>query len=424
MIYALATPRARGALAVFRASGEGCIEALSKVFSPAGKLRDCPTNTCIYGRLLDIDQVVVNVYRNGHGYTGQEAFELMCHGSLSAFDMISAKLEELGFRAAMGGEFTMRAFLSGKMDLTQSEAVQDIVNSDSPISQKQAFSKLQGSLFKAIEAFKSTLLDILAPIELQLDYAQDDIEDEFGFPYSRLEALIKDIDALAATYRTSPLVQEGARVVLAGPVNAGKSTLFNLLLKSDRAIVSPIKGTTRDYLEAPCLIDGHKVRLFDTAGLRQSEDDLEKQGIQRSRLVIEDADLVVYLSPDIQDLESQCESWIRVQSRCDESVSDGPFLKLSCITGQGLEELCHVISSRLGSLVETCDGMMIQSARQAQGLHEASLCLKRAIETSEIGLDLSAGHIGNALRCLGELVGETSSDEMLERIFSSFCVGK
>lgn len=260
-IYALATPYAPSAIAVVRTSGDDAIEMISRAFSGAKRLLAAQNATLVHGRLRDasgsdVDEVVLAVYRKGHGYTGEEAVEINAHGSLRGLDRIFRLLEELGFRKAKKGEFTYRAFMHGRLDLTQAEAVEELISAKSESVQAAALDRLEGSLKKKLQDIRRRLLMMSASLEVQLDYAEDEILEDWVMPTAELNAIISELSRIRATYDASALWREGAKVVLAGETNAGKSSLFNLLTKEERAIVSPVRGTTRDYLEADTMIHG------------------------------------------------------------------------------------------------------------------------------------------------------------------------
>ncbi len=297
-IYALATAYSPSALAVIRASGDGVISLFSPYFK--GRLSKARTNAAVHGYIVDksgkeIDEVMVIRYDKGHGYTSEEAFEIMCHGSLSVIRSISRVLEEAGFRSALKGEFTYRAFMYGRMDLTQAEAVEELVKARTDKASSGALERLEGSLHHEVDIIKDDIVNILASLEVYLDYGEDEIIAPWIFPEEKVETFIARLERIRDTYSSSRLYSEGATVVLAGHTNAGKSSLFNALLKENRAIVSSVAGTTRDYIEADAEIEGIPIRLFDTAGLRESSDEIESEGIRRSESLIDSADLVVYV---------------------------------------------------------------------------------------------------------------------------------
>ena len=285
-VYALATPFSPSALAVIRASGDDSLSLFQPCFT--GSLGKAASSSAIHGFIMGkdghrIDEVMVIKYAKGHGYTSEEAFEIMCHGSLPVIKEISSLLESLGFREALRGEFTYRAFMHGRMDLTEAEAVEEIVKSKSESASQDALSRLSGSIRAEADSIRSSLLDILASLEVQLDYGEDEIPEEWVFPHDEVSRIISRLESIAATYDASRLYSSGASVVLAGRTNAGKSSLYNAILKENRSIVSASEGTTRDYIETECLIGDIPVHLFDTAGLRDTDESIEREKAYRCR---------------------------------------------------------------------------------------------------------------------------------------------
>ncbi len=263
LITALATPWGESALAVIRTSGDGCIEAVAKVFRGGKDISLAAGNTMHYGILADplsgktADEVVAGIYRNPKSYTGQDMVELFCHGSMPGITAVMEVLHNAGFRDAEGGEFTLRAFLNGKMDLTRAEAVNEIVKSKSGKAMELALARLSGVVFKKIDSIKAVISGVLAGIELQLDYAEDESDTEAFTDIDKIDNAISMLSELSATYRIGVIIQEGVKAVLTGRTNAGKSSLFNLLSRTDRSIVSEYHGTTRDYIESFISIRGN-----------------------------------------------------------------------------------------------------------------------------------------------------------------------
>ncbi len=470
IIYALATAWGKSAIAVVRISGQGCIEALSKVFSFPKKLQNTASNTAVYGHLVDIkknlpvDDVVVTVYKDGHGYTGEEALEISCHGGLQVVKAVLALMPSLGFRQAVPGEFTLRAFLHGKMDLTQAEAVEELIDSQGRTGQTMALNRLNGSLFNAIEQIKDILLRIMSTIEVQLDYSEDEIGEDLSFPFEKLWQVLDEVKKIKSTFSTGRLYSQGAKVVLAGPSNAGKSSLFNYFLKEERSIVSSVKGTTRDFIEAQCSINGIPIRLYDTAGFRElnhfdnakdvckiqndsaneNQDDIEAEGMRRSKSLLDKADIIVYMidAPSMDIVEKPGNTilddprCIVVESKIDlcknghsEKGSEKyKSIGLSVVTGEGFDVLCNEISRRLTSDVEQCgdEALVIESERQRENLARCYDALSAAdlAAKNNLPLDIVSMDIQDALGSLGEITGEVTTDDILERIFGSFCVGK
>ena len=433
IIYALATPWGSAALAIIRISGNGSHALLAPYFSNTEALRSAKNATLLHGYLHDregkrIDEVVLAVNTKGHGYTLEEAIEITCHGSLSVVTELLDLLSSIGMRSAEPGEFTFRAFLAGRMDLTQAEAVHELVGAQSPVTRAQALARLEGGLKYKLDGMKDTLLALLAPVEVQLDYSEDEI-DEFVFPDELLDSLLDDLGRLLQSYEIGALYKSGARIVLAGATNVGKSSLFNLLLKEERSIVSPIRGTTRDYIEADLLLEGIPIRLYDTAGLREGGDEIEKEGIRRSEHLIGEADLVIRLLDSTEDADPVFdERTIVVYNKADLRRPPEGALAISAATGEGIGDLLAEIARRLKRGVRGADEsrIVIQSKRQADALRSAEAALKGVKEDlqASLPLDIVAIGLNEALYHLGLLTGEVTPNDILESIFSNFCVGK
>ena len=409
-IYALATAYYPSALAIIRTSGEGTIEALSSIFSAKEKLLKSKSNTLRHGYLFDregrkIDEVVLSVYHKGHGYTSEEAVEITMHGSLPLINKLSLTLEEIGFRKALPGEFTYRAFMHGRLDLTEAEAVEEIVSAKS-------------------SDIKSRLVDILSSLEVQLDYAEDEILEEWVYPDDEVKSIIDVLDRVIGTYEASRIYSQGAMIVLAGKTNAGKSSFFNALLKENRAIVSSKEGTTRDYIEAECTLRGLPVRLFDTAGLRAAEEEVEAEGIARSRSLMKEADLVLYITDGSDENLPSCdEKTMVVYSKLDMGRR-GEGLSFSSITGEGIGEILDEVERRLIRHSGYDGSLTIESERQRKDLMECRDILLDSLSHKDVSVDLMALSFQSAIRSLSSLVGEVSSEEILDNLFSKFCLGK
>ncbi|MCR5732629.1 MAG: tRNA uridine-5-carboxymethylaminomethyl(34) synthesis GTPase MnmE [Sphaerochaetaceae bacterium] len=429
-IYALATAFAPSALSVVRTSGDNCIQMISKIFSSKKRLLEAKSKTLVHGYLqtLDgerIDEVVLSVYRKGQGYTGEEAVEISAHGSLSGLKRIFRALEDVGFRKAKRGEFTFRAFMHGRMDLTQAEAVEEIISSKSELSQAKALDRLEGRLRNRLEEYREKLLYILSSLEVQLDYAEDEIPEEWIFPEEEVDEIITGLERLLSSYDASSLYRDGAKIVLAGSTNAGKSSLFNLLMKENRAIVSSIPGTTRDYIEAWSDIRGIPIRLYDTAGLRESADEVESEGIKRSERLIEEADLILYLVDPIERKlpKEKRENMIILYSKSD--IEKGEGLSISSQSGEGIEELFDEIEAFLTKGGRKLDDIVIDSERQRVELASTLETLRtvRALRR-DTSVDVYALYFQSALEGIGAITGEVTNEELLDTLFSKFCVGK
>lgn len=426
-IYALATPFSPSALAVIRASGDSVHSLLSPYFSRG--IKKCEKNALLHGYIKNkdgerIDEVMLLLYPHGHGYTGEEAFEIISHGSLATIRGISKVLESAGLRKALPGEFTYRAFLHGRMDLTEAEAVEELVKARSSKGSHDALERLSGSIKSEAEKARDSIIDILSSLEVYLDYGEDEIIDDWVFPVERTEEVIARLSSIRDTYRATRLYSQGATVVLAGRTNAGKSSLFNALLKENRAIVSSEEGTTRDFLESTCEIEGIPVRLFDTAGLREAENAIEIEGIRRSRDLMRDADLVVYVLDGDEEEKGDEENILYVHSKKDLTNSSSRF-SFSSLTGDGVGTVCHEIATRLTrDIKQISDVPTIESERQKEKLDETIAALESAIKAKDQSEDIIALYFQSALSSLGELTGEITSEDILDHLFSNFCLGK
>lgn len=483
----IAAQASQGALALIRASGEGCLELLAKVFSRPRALLDAPGNAIVHGWIVDaaagsgacgaapIDETLVSVFRAPRSYTGEEGADISCHGGEASVKAILETLRKAGFEAALPGEFTFRAFCNGKMDLTRGESVMELVSSKTKQGLEHAVKRLSGALEKEINAIRDRLLEAVSAAELFLDYPEDEIEAGEAPDYrgAAKEALAK-LKALAASYNRERLYREGALAVIAGRPNAGKSSLFNALLNEDRSIVTETPGTTRDWIEASVSIKGIPLRLVDTAGLRESAatDDAEKQGIARSKSLADEADIVLYTvdareglnKDDELFLESYSEkSLIVIWNKIDlidpaavplldeqlslESAARGGgagrsvllSAALSAKTGAGIEELCDSIAALLvrkarehsapglppDSVTDT-PSAGLGTLRQKELVEKAAASLEEALTMSGKNepLDLIAPVLRESLNALGEITGEVSSADILEIMFSRFCLGK
>lgn len=441
-IAALATPAASSALAVIRVSGPGSLRLLSGL---AGDRRDF---TRLEGHTLhrcvlrdggeEVDEVLLAVYKAPRSYTGEEGAEIFCHGSMPVIQRLMSLLMRSGFRAAGPGEFTQRAFLNGRMDLTRAEAVNEIVRARTDRARSLALQRLGGAIEKRILAAKDLLVDLRASLEVMIDYPDDESAD--AVDAAGLEEAISILEGLARTYRQGRVYQEGVAVAIAGATNAGKSSLFNLMLRQDRAIVSEVHGTTRDWLEGVASIEGIPVRLYDTAGLRDSSDPLEIEGMRRTRQVIDGADAVVYLVDGTRGMKAADQeliagwngpaplllAWNKTDLPGSLPVPDS-FIPMSAATGEGIERIERaIVQAALGDLPSDTAEPLVDSERQRDSIACALAALQRFREARASGVtpDLLAIDLSEALRALAEITGEVTSAEILERMFSRFCVGK
>ena len=429
-IAAIATA-AGGGIGIIRLSGPDAISMATRVFRARTADWYRHARVFAFGRFIDpsdphgppLDDCLAVAFHAPKSYTGEDVVELQMHGGALHLRRCLELLLALGTRLADPGEFTRRAFLNGHLDLTRAEAVADLVAARTDTALRQARAHLRGALHDRIAALRERVLDLRARLEVNLDFPDEDVP-----LMSPLElaadaaALSNDFAALAGTYRQGRLMRDGARVVLAGPPNAGKSSLFNALVAHDRAIVTPIAGTTRDTLEESVDIGGVPVVLIDTAGLRDTSDLVESLGVARSTQAIAAADLVVRLVPPGEPWPDHPGELV-VRSKAD-LAPDADDLAVSATTGQGLDALRRAIAERLGVTYE--GGLVVVRERQHQHLVQAAEGARRTAAALYAGrpTELAAVDLQDVMDALQGLVGETSIEHVLDRLFATFCIGK
>jgi len=481
-IAAFTTTPGGSALTLIRCSGKGALNLAEKIFSEPEKLRQVAGNTVLHGWIVaaneKVDEVLLSIFRAPKSYTGEDSLDISCHGGSAAGKGVMAALRAAGFRDALPGEFTFRAFMNGKLDLTQSEAVMELVSTRTDKGRSHAISRLSGVLEQEINAIKKQLVEVLSGVEIFLDYSEDEISadaDEAAGRFSGLQPvqeILARLRALAQSWRRERIYQEGILAVIAGRPNAGKSSLFNLLLKEERSIVTEVPGTTRDWIEAVISLEGIPVRLADTAGLRESSDPVEKIGVERSRDLLESAELILYLidgttgittedrvfinevsaietadtstisgikTPLISKLQTaQDTSLLILWNKADINPLPSPAeignscISVSAKTGEGIAELEAAIVKTIQARLNTADEQAVSAAaalgtvRQKNLVEEAVAELEEALALAEQGqpLDLIAPPLREAVNSLGEITGEVSTADILEEMFSKFCVGK
>jgi tRNA modification GTPase len=391
----------------------------------------------VHGRLLEgdgsiLDEVLIAVFRAPRSYTGEDSAEVHLHGSPLLVERALHRLYRAGFQAAEPGEFTRRAFLNGKLDLTQAEAIDELIRAQSEVGSRMAVNRLAGAVSGQIREIRSQIVRSLAALSVQLDYGEDEVDTQ-ELDSRPLEVARDELERLLHTHRSARLYEYGARVVLAGATNAGKSSLFNRLVGSDRALVSREPGTTRDYLETHIQLEGVPVVLVDTAGLRAAEGDVEQAGMERSRSLIRAADLVVEIVdgtapvPAMAGERRRLRVWNKVDLCRPPAAAGQQMVAASAVTGEGLTELRGEIRKALVGEADTApDTATIASDRQAALLTEALHCIRRFTEEHRAGSphDVLAFELQQAAVALGTITGETVSEDVLDAMFSSFCVGK
>ncbi len=451
-IAAIATPPGEGALAVIRVSGPDSSGILHKVFRPSRDLPPpLPARRPLLGRIVNaegktLDQVVVTFYCAPSSYTGEDMAEISCHGGITVTRLLLDALLAAGARVALPGEFTERAFLNGKLDLTQAEAVMDLISAQTAAAARSAAEQLEGGLGRRIHALRDQIVAILAHTEAYIDFPEEDISPETGEDLiRRLEEVLGTMQSLLETAERGRILREGARLVIAGPPNSGKSSLLNLLLGYDRAIVNERPGTTRDTIEEVIDLGGYPVRLVDTAGLRNTEDTIEQDGISRTHQRLATADLVLKLfdaslpPPDIESLfarqQKDCENTaaqLLVLNKSDLPEDSGwqahpEALRISCRNKTGLDALEEAILRALpANLPRGSASLIAINARHRVALAHASSSCRLALDNLRAGQppEIIALDLHEALSHLGAVIGATDTEDILGEIFRSFCIGK
>ena len=453
-ICAVSTPHGMGGIAVIRVSGDEALDIVQQRWQ--GKpLSEMASHTAHLGHIIDsqgelLDEAVLTLFRAPNSFTGEDVVEISCHGSLWIQQQIVSTLIDAGCRAATGGEFTQRAFANGKLDLSQAEAIADVIASQSRASHHVAMNQMRGAFSRQLSTLRSQLLQFVSLIELELDFSEEDVT--FA-DRERLTTLATDIkkviDSLAGSYQAGNAIKNGLPVAIVGPTNAGKSTLLNTLLGDDRALVSDIKGTTRDVIEDTIVLGGTLIRFIDTAGIRESSDVIESMGIERSFKKMDEARIVLWVvdaTAPIAELENfhqqiaehcQDKVVIAVVNKIDASDTQAIVKKLkgldikiaeiSAREGTGVEQLKQdIIEAAALPQVNDENAVIVTNARHYHALVRASEAIDRTLQGLATGLsgDLVSQDIRECMHYLGEITGEISTDDILGEIFAHFCIGK
>ena len=454
LIAAIATPLAPSAIGILRLSGPGAAQAVVGVFTPASgrPFASYPPQTLVLGTLRDregrlIDQCLATWSRCPHSYTGEETAELQCHSSPAVLQAGLDALFSQGARQALPGEFTRRAFLNGKLDLTQAEAVIDLIDAQTQAAARNAAGQLSGAMRRKITAIYDSLVDLMAHFHVVLDYPDEDIDPfEAQEITDTVDAAVRALDQLLSTFRRGRQLTEGVPCAIVGRPNAGKSTLFNTLLGYDRAIVTDIPGTTRDTLEEKLTLGGVLLRLIDTAGLRDTEDEVERIGVERSRAALEGAELALILvdSTTLRSAtQADLDEWntlaasvpkaLMVLTKQDAAEAEPhllgvhpPVVAVSAVTGEGLDALEEAVADLFPTDQVRENGELLTNARQAQAAERARDALRRVSGAMRTGMtpDAVLTDVEEAMAALGEITGTTLREDVTDRIFQRFCVGK
>ena len=456
-ICALATANGIGAIGIIRVSGNQSFEIVNKIFE--GKnLEKVDSHTVHYGFIKDedetIDEVMISVFHAPKTFTTENSVEISFHGSPYIGKKILEALIKNGARMAKAGEFTMRAFMNGRIDLSQAESIADLIASENEASRKVALNQLKGGISNEISFLRNDLLNFTSLIELELDFAEEDVEFADRTALKSLLYKIEDkLNSLIESFQYGNAIKNGTAVAIIGKPNAGKSTLLNALLKEERAIVSNIAGTTRDTIEEILHIKGHAFRLIDTAGLRETADEIEAIGVKKAKEKVENAEILVYLadagtedlSEDVEMIKSLLRDELKLiicATKIDEVVpthyekleqifrnnisTDFDFIKISAVENQNIQDLKNELSSYVEHLKSEEGNVVITNQRHYEALRKSLNSVKQVDEavSSQITTELLAYELRNALEHLGEISGEFTNDEVLGNIFSKFCIGK
>ena len=454
-IAAVATPIGQAGIGILRISGPRAVQIAEKIFRPRRPLKKFCSHRLYLGNLIDpvtgarIDEVLLSFMKSPHSYTREDIIEINSHsGYLLLAKILDIVIKE-GARIAKPGEFTFRAYVNGRIDLTQAEAVVDLINSQSERGLQLATRQIAGTLKKEIEAFRGAVLDILAHIEVAIDFPDEEPsilsrEETAG---RMREELLDPIQSLIEAHDQRKIWMDGIDTVIVGRVNVGKSSLLNRLINEEKAIVTSVPGTTRDIIESTVHIDGIPLRLMDTAGFRKVRGKVERIGIRLTEKKLSEADLALIvldrshpLSPEDQDIIAMSDrarsliilNKIDLPSRLSEAAlieaaGDLPIVRISALTGEGIDELRRVIRNRLlAGKTDLTSSRLVPNVRHKDALEKASRCFDAALEnlTQELPLDIIAMDLQGGLDALGEIIGQTTHEDLLDRIFSRFCLGK
>ncbi|SHK57603.1 tRNA modification GTPase trmE [Clostridium cavendishii DSM 21758] len=453
-IAAIATAIGEGGISIIRVSGFKALEIVDKIFKAKNGLSilNMKPYTMKYGHIVDmetsqnIDEVIISFMKGPRSFTAEDTVEINCHGGVVSTNKVLQEVIKAGARLAEPGEFTKRAFLNGRIDLSQAEAVMDIITAKTELSMKSAMMQSEGILSREINNLRARVLDIVALIEYAVDFTEDEEEIDPQIPIdvaNKLRNVINEIDKLLKCADEGKIIRDGLNLVIVGKPNVGKSSLLNALLKEKRAIVTDIPGTTRDVIEEYINLDGIPVRIVDTAGIRETEDVVEKIGVEKSKEKINEADLVVFMLDTSRELDEEDreiiefikdKKYVVLLNKVDldrklnfDALKDlSNFIEISAKTGFGIELLKEKIKELFFNGSIDSESLMITNTRHKQALY-------RAIENLELGLtnlnnneflDLISIYVTSGLRALGEITGAELEEDVVNKIFAEFCCGK
>ncbi|MFH6299487.1 tRNA uridine-5-carboxymethylaminomethyl(34) synthesis GTPase MnmE [Staphylococcus aureus] len=454
-ITSISTPMGEGAIGIVRLSGPQAVEIADKLYKGKHLLNDVPSHTINYGHIIDpeskevVEEVMVSVLRAPKTFTREDIIEINCHGGILTINRVLELTMTYGARMAEPGEFTKRAFLNGRIDLSQAEAVMDFIRSKTDRASKVAMNQIEGRLSDLIKKQRQSILEILAQVEVNIDYPEyDDVEDATTeFLLEQSKEIKQEINRLLDTGAQGKIMREGLSTVIVGKPNVGKSLMLNNLIQDNKAIVTEVAGTTRDVLEEYVNVRGVPLRLVDTAGIRETEDIVEKIGVERSRKALSQADLILFVLNNNEALTQEDytlyevvknEDVIVIVNKMDleqnidinevkDMIGDTPLIQTSMLKQEGIDELeIQIRDLFFGGEVQNQDMTYVSNSRHISLLKQARQTIQDAIDAAESGvpMDMVQIDLTRTWEILGEIIGETASDELIDQLFSQFCLGK
>lgn len=454
-ITSISTPMGEGAIGIVRLSGPQAVEIADKLYKGKHLLNDVPSHTINYGHIIDpeskevIEEVMVSVLRAPKTFTREDIIEINCHGGILTINRVLELTMTYGARMAEPGEFTKRAFLNGRIDLSQAEAVMDFIRSKTDRASKVAMNQIEGRLSDLIKKQRQSILEILAQVEVNIDYPEyDDVEDATTeFLLEQSKEIKQEINRLLDTGAQGKIMREGLSTVIVGKPNVGKSSMLNNLIQDNKAIVTEVAGTTRDVLEEYVNVRGVPLRLVDTAGIRETEDIVEKIGVERSRKALSQADLILFVLNNNEALTQEDytlyevvknEDVIVIVNKMDleqnidinevkDMIGDTPLIQTSMLKQESIDELeIQIRDLFFGGEVQNQDMTYVSNSRHISLLKQARQTIQDAIDAAESGvpMDMVQIDLTRTWEILGEIIGETASDELIDQLFSQFCLGK
>lgn len=454
-ITSISSPMGEGAIGIVRLSGPQAVEIADKLYKGKHLLNDVPSHTINYGHIIDpeskevVEEVMVSVLRAPKTFTREDIIEINCHGGILTINRVLELTMTYGARMAEPGEFTKRAFLNGRIDLSQAEAVMDFIRSKTDRASKVAMNQIEGRLSDLIKKQRQSILEILAQVEVNIDYPEyDDVEDATTeFLLEQSKEIKQEINRLLDTGAQGKIMREGLSTVIVGKPNVGKSSMLNNLIQDNKAIVTEVAGTTRDVLEEYVNVRGVPLRLVDTAGIRETEDIVEKIGVERSRKALSQADLILFVLNNNEALTQEDytlyevvknEDVIVIVNKMDleqnidinevkDMIGDTPLIQTSMLKQEGIDELeIQIRDLFFGGEVQNQDMTYVSNSRHISLLKQARQTIQDAIDAAESGvpMDMVQIDLTRTWEILGEIIGETASDELIDQLFSQFCLGK